>query len=218
MGLIIRIVLGGVDQSGWIVSTSARVAGDINDFGICYLLYVCVLSPPNSRGIDYPLWDVSVCCRYPSPVVEVLIIPSGMLVCLLASYLSPVVEILIILPWMFTALECMEYFHSSKLYKKHLNILICISRRFKDMCTQAFTTLRSKGNLILTVFAMLLSTGIPELQHPDDLDYIRDTLAISKDEKEAELVFQAAFQEAYDKRRSTSLNFLFHNVKQFWIN
>jgi len=88
--------------------------------------------------------------------------------------------------------------------------------KFRKACIDAFVALRSKGNLFITVFAMLLSSGIPELEHPSDLDYIRDTLAMEKDEPEAIKLFDASFEEAY-KNRSTTFNWMIHNISHYWI-
>ena len=85
------------------------------------------------------------------------------------------------------------------------------------MCSEAFTALRHKGNLFITVFAMLLSTGIPELENPTDLDYLRDSLALLKDESDANQHFQAAFREAYQNKTATTINWMFHNINHQWI-
>ena len=85
------------------------------------------------------------------------------------------------------------------------------------MCIEAFKTLRSKGNLFITVFAMLLSTGIPELENPADLDYLRDSLAMLKDESSAIKHFEASFSKAYQNRSSTTMNWMFHNLNHYWI-
>lgn len=42
--------------------------------------------------------------------------------------------------------------------------------------TQAFITLRKHGTLILSLFAMMLATGLPELSSEKDLNYLRETL------------------------------------------
>lgn len=78
------------------------------------------------------------------------------------------------------------------------------------MCIDAFKTLRSKGNLFITVFALLLSSGIPELESPSDLNYIRDSLAMTKDENTAISLFNEAFEEA-NNDRTTTVNWWFHN-------
>lgn len=41
---------------------------------------------------------------------------------------------------------------------------------------QAFLTLRKHGTLILSLFAMMISTGLPELSSEKDLNYLRETL------------------------------------------
>ena len=84
------------------------------------------------------------------------------------------------------------------------------------MCIDAFKALRSKGNLFITLFALLLSSGIPELEAPSDLDYIRDSLAMLKDENEAIKVFETSFDEAL-RDRSTTLNWVFHNISHYWV-
>ncbi|XP_065644549.1 phosphatidylinositol 4,5-bisphosphate 3-kinase catalytic subunit beta isoform isoform X2 [Hydra vulgaris] len=94
---------------------------------------------------------------------------------------------------------------------KHMNI-----DDFKDMCIVAFKTLRSRGNLFITIFAMLLSTGIPELEHPNDIEYIRESMALTKDEADAVRHFEMSYREAYNNRASTTLNWSLHNVVHNW--
>lgn len=49
-------------------------------------------------------------------------------------------------------------------------------QRFQNYCEQAFLVLRQHGGLILSLFAMMISTGLPELSSEKDLNYLRDTL------------------------------------------
>lgn len=49
-------------------------------------------------------------------------------------------------------------------------------QRFQSHCEQAFLVLRQHGGLILSLFAMMISTGLPELSSEKDLNYLRDTL------------------------------------------
>ena len=49
-------------------------------------------------------------------------------------------------------------------------------QRFQSYCEQAFLVLRRHGGLILSLFAMMISTGLPELSSEKDLNYLRDTL------------------------------------------
>lgn len=83
---------------------------------------------------------------------------------------------------------------------------------FKDYCEKAFLILRRKGPFILSLFAMMLSTGIPELSSTSDLDYLRDTLVLGISEDEAREHFRARFMEAMKNSWKTSLNWYFHNI------
>lgn len=47
---------------------------------------------------------------------------------------------------------------------------------FQEYCEKAFLILRKHGNLILSLCAMMISTGLPELTSEKDLNYIRETL------------------------------------------
>ena len=64
---------------------------------------------------------------------------------------------------------------------------------------------------------MMLYTGIPELQKPEDLEYLRNSLALTKDDAEAEKHFEDIFKIAFDGSLMTSLNFFVHNLKHYWI-
>ena len=51
-------------------------------------------------------------------------------------------------------------------------------------------TLRRHANLLITLFTMMLPTGITELQTINDVGYIRKTLAVEKTEEDALEYFQ----------------------------
>ncbi|KAJ8947735.1 hypothetical protein NQ318_017997 [Aromia moschata] len=77
---------------------------------------------------------------------------------------------------------------------------------------QAFMILRKHGNLILSLFAMMISTGLPELSSEKDLNYLRETLVLNKTDEEALLHFRAKFDEALSNSWKTSLNWASHNI------
>ena len=54
----------------------------------------------------------------------------------------------------------------------------------------AYMALRKHSNLLITLFTMMLPTGITELQNINDVGYLRKTLAVEKTDKEALLYFQ----------------------------
>ncbi|XP_029291960.1 phosphatidylinositol 4,5-bisphosphate 3-kinase catalytic subunit gamma isoform [Cottoperca gobio] len=57
-------------------------------------------------------------------------------------------------------------------------------QRFRDTCTQAYLSLRSHSRLLVTLFSLMLLTGIPELSAAEDMRYLR--VALKEEECEAE--------------------------------
>uniref|UniRef100_T1J0V3 Phosphatidylinositol-4,5-bisphosphate 3-kinase n=1 Tax=Strigamia maritima TaxID=126957 RepID=T1J0V3_STRMM len=84
---------------------------------------------------------------------------------------------------------------------------------FQELCGKAYITLRRHANLLITLFTMMLMTGIPELQSIDDIGYLRKTLAVDKMEEEALQCFQNRFYEAYGGAWTTKVDWFFHSVK-----
>lgn len=82
---------------------------------------------------------------------------------------------------------------------------------FQDYCEKAFLILRKHGNLILSLCAMMISTGLPELSSERDLNYLRETLVLLKSEKDALEHFKSKFNEALSNSWKTSLNWASHN-------
>lgn len=72
--------------------------------------------------------------------------------------------------------------------------------------------LRKKGPLVISLFAMMLSTGIPELSSEKDLDYLRETLVLDMSEQEALKHFRSKFDEALKNSWKTSMNWMAHNL------
>ena len=69
----------------------------------------------------------------------------------------------------------------------------------------------------MTLFSMMLNTGIPELQKPEDLEYLRTSLALTKTNAEAEKHFNEIFKSALKGKRTATINFAVHNIKHYWI-
>ncbi|KAH0946844.1 hypothetical protein HN011_008570 [Eciton burchellii] len=87
-------------------------------------------------------------------------------------------------------------------------------QRFQNHCEQAFLVLRQHGGLILSLFAMMISTGLPELSSEKDLNYLRDTLVLEMSENEAQKHFRSKFDEALCNSWKTSLNWASHNMSK----
>eukprot|EP00300_Choanocystis_sp_HF-7_P016753 c19524_g1_i1.p2 GENE.c19524_g1_i1~~c19524_g1_i1.p2 ORF type:complete len:161 (+),score=54.28 c19524_g1_i1:49-483(+) len=58
-------------------------------------------------------------------------------------------------------------------------------KRFVELCCTAFLILRKNANLFINMFAMMLSTGIPELQDEEDIQYMIDVLMLDKSDQQA---------------------------------
>ncbi|XP_063236433.1 phosphatidylinositol 4,5-bisphosphate 3-kinase catalytic subunit delta isoform isoform X2 [Bacillus rossius redtenbacheri] len=85
---------------------------------------------------------------------------------------------------------------------------------FQKCCEDAFLVLRKHGRLILSLFAMMISTGLPELSSEKDLNYLRDTLVLDMTEEDARQHFKSKFDEALSNSWKTSLNWATHNISK----
>ncbi|XP_020608152.1 phosphatidylinositol 4,5-bisphosphate 3-kinase catalytic subunit beta isoform-like [Orbicella faveolata] len=86
--------------------------------------------------------------------------------------------------------------------------------KFKQLCERAFLILRRKGPLLINLFVMMLSAGLPELRSLDDIGYLRKTLVLSLSEEDAIKDFKKKFDHAINNSFSTSMNWFAHNVKR----
>ncbi|XP_073944342.1 phosphatidylinositol 3-kinase 92E [Choristoneura fumiferana] len=82
---------------------------------------------------------------------------------------------------------------------------------FREHCETAFKILRRHGHLILSLFSMMISTGLPELKSEKDLQYLRETLVLDLSEEKALEHFRLKFTEALKNAWTTSFNWAFHN-------
>lgn len=81
---------------------------------------------------------------------------------------------------------------------------------FQELCGTAYLALRKHAKLFITLFTLMLSCSIPELQSLDDIGYLRKTLAVEKSEQEAATYFQEQFSNAYGGSWTTKLDWFFH--------
>ena len=83
----------------------------------------------------------------------------------------------------------------------------------QELCGKAYLALRRHANLLITLFTMMLPTGITELQSINDVGYLRQTLAVEKTDEEALEYFQTMFYDAYGGAWTTKLDWFFHSVR-----
>ncbi|KAK7076710.1 Phosphatidylinositol 4,5-bisphosphate 3-kinase catalytic subunit beta isoform, partial [Halocaridina rubra] len=76
----------------------------------------------------------------------------------------------------------------------------------------AFLILRQYGSLIISLFAMMISTGLPELKSEKELNYLKDTLKLDVTEEEALDHFRSKFDEALSNAWKTSVNWAIHSM------
>nr|QED42021.1 phosphatidylinositol-4,5-bisphosphate 3-kinase catalytic subunit alpha [Tegillarca granosa] len=86
-------------------------------------------------------------------------------------------------------------------------------KKFQEQCCEAYLILRKNAHLLINLFTMMLSCGIPELQSLDDISYLRKTLAVEKTEKEAIKYFIDQFHNAYGDQWTTKMDWFFHYIK-----
>jgi phosphatidylinositol-4,5-bisphosphate 3-kinase len=84
---------------------------------------------------------------------------------------------------------------------------------FQELCGEAYMALRKHANLLITLFTMMLPTGITELQNMSDVEYLRKTLSVEKSDEEALQYFQNIFSEAHGGSWKTKLDWFFHASK-----
>ncbi|XP_078615634.1 phosphatidylinositol 4,5-bisphosphate 3-kinase catalytic subunit delta isoform-like [Branchiostoma floridae x Branchiostoma japonicum] len=83
---------------------------------------------------------------------------------------------------------------------------------FRQHCEGAYLSLRKYGNLLISLFAMMLSSGLPELTSPSDINYLKDKLALEMTQEEALRHFREEFDNALKQSWKTSVNWWLHNI------
>ncbi|KAM9973899.1 hypothetical protein ACTFIW_007561 [Dictyostelium discoideum] len=82
-------------------------------------------------------------------------------------------------------------------------------KRFVTTCCSAYNILRKNTDLFINLFQLMLSTGIPELQVAEDIDYLRKALAPGLSDEEAAEEFTKNISVALNTK-TVLLNDIFH--------
>jgi len=72
---------------------------------------------------------------------------------------------------------------------------------FKDLCVRAYNIVRHNAGLFLNLFQLMLCGGIHELQSADDINHLRDALALGLSDEEAGRRFKKKIAEAQTNKR-----------------
>ena len=83
---------------------------------------------------------------------------------------------------------------------------------FEEDCCNAYNILRKEGDKLINLFLLMLSAGMPELNHEKDIQWLVKRLNLNLSEQEASKVFK---KEIINAIYSTSrrLDNLAHNIK-----
>ncbi|KAL7754000.1 Phosphatidylinositol 4,5-bisphosphate 3-kinase catalytic subunit alpha isoform [Sorochytrium milnesiophthora] len=84
--------------------------------------------------------------------------------------------------------------------------------RFVGYCIKAYLVVRRHADVFISLFMLMLSTGIPELQNVSDLQYLRDAFCLGVSEEEAADEFRSLIYESIRLGWSTQLNWWVHNL------
>jgi len=88
--------------------------------------------------------------------------------------------------------------------------------QFRELCERAFLVLREHGALLISLLAMMLSTGMPELQAESDLEYMRTALQLNDNitKEQALLHFRKNFNNSLKQSHTITTMWWFHTLKQ----
>ncbi|GAB1606097.1 phosphatidylinositol 4,5-bisphosphate 3-kinase catalytic subunit beta isoform-like isoform X2 [Argonauta hians] len=83
-------------------------------------------------------------------------------------------------------------------------------QKFEENCQSAYKILRRRSHILITLFNLMLQSGLPELSSDRDVEYLRKALALGASESEACQQFRAKLREAHSKCWMTEVNWWFH--------
>ncbi len=86
--------------------------------------------------------------------------------------------------------------------------------KFEQLCCAAFNVLRHQAHLLLMLFALMFSCGMPELQTLEDVEWLRDHLLLGHTDEEAAAEFSRQLRVCIHTR-ATQVNDAFHMIKHF---
>ncbi|KAL4228605.1 Phosphatidylinositol 4 [Mactra antiquata] len=84
-------------------------------------------------------------------------------------------------------------------------------KKFEEKCVLAYVALRHHGHLLIRLFMMMLTSGIPQLSSVTDLDYLKETLALNMKEDVAIKQFKSKMNESLTSK-FTQLNWKAHLI------
>jgi len=83
---------------------------------------------------------------------------------------------------------------------------------FETSCVDAYNVLRKHSNLLVTLFSLMLSCGIPELQTESDMEYLKKALVTNLSDDAAGIHFKDLLNTCLNTR-ATQINDAVHLLK-----
>ena len=87
-------------------------------------------------------------------------------------------------------------------------------KKFTNLCETAYMIIRRHSHLIINLFLLMLSSGMPELQTLEDIMFLRKTLALDEDDENAKEFFRKKLYESYNKSYATKIDWAFHALNK----
>jgi len=84
-------------------------------------------------------------------------------------------------------------------------------RQFIRISRKAYVAIRQNAHLFISLFHLMLSTGISQLEKVSDIYYLRDAFSLLSTDEDAENIFEKLIFESLECK-TTQINFLFHNM------
>ena len=83
--------------------------------------------------------------------------------------------------------------------------------KFVRTCCEAYQVLRKHASVLINMFMLMVSSGMPELQTFDDINYLKSRLNLDCTDEEADSRMRAQLESSLANVR-TLINFAIHNA------
>ena len=76
-----------------------------------------------------------------------------------------------------------------------------VYKHFVSVACDAYNIVRKSSHIIVSLFALMLSTGIPELEKPDDIEWLQKVLLVGEDDNNARGHYEDRIRESLANKR-----------------
>jgi phosphatidylinositol-4,5-bisphosphate 3-kinase len=81
-------------------------------------------------------------------------------------------------------------------------------KEFEEQCVREYQVLRRNTGMLITLFVLMLSTGIPELQSKSAIEYLRNALQVDASVAEASKYFKGLIKESLNSKATQWNNYV----------